>query len=86
MRLITNKSKNLLYRINADGNVTVKFGTSYAVVTQTIADTASSLYFKLQGYKNNPQGYTEIFYGEVISSTGVFTKTFKLLAGNFSSL
>lgn len=76
MRLITNKSKNLLYRISSDSNTTIQFSTSYAVVTQTIADTASSLSFKLQGYKNNQQGYTEIFYGEVISSTGVFTKTF----------
>ena len=76
MRLITNKSKNLLYRISSDSNTTIQFSTSYAVVTQTIADTYSSLSFKLQGYKNNPQGYTEIFYGEVISSTGVFTKTF----------
>jgi hypothetical protein len=76
MRLITNKSKNLLYRISSDSNTTIQFSTSYAVVTQTIADTASSLSFKLQGYKNNPQSYTNIFSGEVISSTGVFTKTF----------
>lgn len=76
MKLITNKSKNLLYRISSDSNTTIQFSTSYSVVTQTIADTASSLSFKLQGYKNNPQGYTYIFSGEVISSTGVFTKTF----------
>lgn len=76
MRLVTNKSKNLLYRISSDSNTTIQFSTSYAVVTQTIADTASSLSFKLQGYKNNPQGYTNVFSGEVISSTGVFTKTF----------
>ena len=76
MRLITNKSKNLLYRISSDSNTTIQFSTSYAVVTQTVADTDSSLYFKLQGYKNNTQGYTNIFSGEVISSTGVFTKTF----------
>lgn len=76
MRLITNKSKNLLYRISSDSNTTVQFSTSYSVVTQTIADTASSLSFKLQGYKSNSQSYTYIFSGEVISSTGVFTKTF----------
>lgn len=50
MRLITNKSKNLLYRINADGNVTVQFGTSYAVATQRTADTGTNTYVKIQGY------------------------------------
>lgn len=76
MKLITNKSKNLLYRISSDSNTTVQFSTSYAVATQTIADTSSSLSFKLQGYKNSSQSYTGLFSGEVISSTGVFTKTF----------
>jgi hypothetical protein len=76
MRLITNKSKNLLYRISSDSNTTIEFSTSYAVVTQTIADTASLLSFKLQGYKSKSQSYTYIFSGERISSTGVFTKTF----------
>ena len=75
MRLITNKSKNLLYRISSDSNTTVQFSTSYAVATQTIADTASSLSFKLQGYKNSSQSYTYVS-GGVILSTGVFTKTF----------
>lgn len=76
MKLITNKSKNLLYRISSDSNTTVQFSTSYSVVTQTTADTASSLSFKLQGYNIKAQSYTYIFSGEVISSTGVFTKTF----------
>lgn len=76
MRLITNKSKNLLYRIISDSNITIQFSTSYAVVTQTIADTASFLSFKLQGYKSKSQSYTHIFSDERISSTGVFTKTF----------
>lgn len=76
MKLITNKSKNLLYRISSDSNTTIQFSTSYAVVTQTIADTNSLLSFKLQGYKSISQSYTYIFSGEVISSTGVFTKTF----------
>lgn len=76
MRLITNKSKNLLYRISSDSNTTIQFSTSYAVVTQTIADTASLLSFKLQGYKSKSQSYTQIFSDERISSTGVFTKTF----------
>ena len=76
MRLITNKSKNLLYRISSDSNTTIQFSTSYAVVTQTIADTASLLSFKLQGYKSKSQSYTHIFSDERISSPGVFTKTF----------
>lgn len=76
MKLVTHKSKNLLYRISSDSNTTVQFSTSYSVVTQTTADTASSLSFKLQGYNIKTQSYTYIFSGEVISSTGVFTKTF----------
>lgn len=50
MKLITNKSKNLLYSINAEGNVTVQFGTSYAVATQRTADSASVNTFKIQGW------------------------------------
>lgn len=48
MRLITNKSKNLLYRINAEVNVAVQFGTSYAIATQQTADT-KALVFAIQG-------------------------------------
>lgn len=76
MRLITNKSKNLLYRISSDTNTTVQFSTSYSVVTQITADTNSSLSFKLHGYNIKAQSYTHLFYGEIISSTGVFIKTF----------
>lgn len=76
MKLVTHKSKNLLYRISSDSNTTVQLATSYSVVTQTQADTASWLSFKLQGYNINTQSYTYIFSGEKISSTGVFTKTF----------
>ena len=76
MKLVTHKSKNLLYRISSDSNTTVQFSTSYSVVTQTTADTASSLSFKLHGYNIKAQSYTYIFSGEVTSSTGVFTKTF----------
>lgn len=50
MRLITNKSKNLLYCISVEGNVTVQFGTSYAVATQRTADSASVNTFKIQGW------------------------------------
>ena len=50
MRLVTNKSKNLLYRIVNGDNVIVQFGTSYAVATQVSADKATNTYFKIQGY------------------------------------
>ncbi len=50
MRLITNKSKNLLYRIVDAGNVIIQFSTSYAVATQRTADTSSVLKFKIVGY------------------------------------
>lgn len=76
MKLVTHKSKNLLYRISSDSNTTIQLSTSYSVVTQTQADTDSWLSFKLQGYNINTQSYTYIFSGEEISSTGVFTKTF----------
>lgn len=48
MRLITNKSKNLLYRIANEVNTTVQFGTSYAIATQQTADT-KTLVFAIQG-------------------------------------
>lgn len=50
MKLITNKSKNLLYCISVEDNVTVQFGTSYAVATQRTADSASVNTFKIQGW------------------------------------
>ena len=50
MKLVTHKSKNLLYSINAEGNVTVQFSTSYTVATQISADTGTNTYFKIQGY------------------------------------
>lgn len=50
MKLITNKSKNLLYCISVEGNVTVQFGTSYAVATQRTADSSSVNTFKIQGW------------------------------------
>lgn len=49
MKLVTHKSKNLLYSISVEGNVTVQFGTSYAVATQRTADSASVNTFKIQG-------------------------------------
>lgn len=48
MKLVTNKSKNLLYRIVNEANTTVQFGTSYAIATQQTADT-KALVFTIQG-------------------------------------
>lgn len=48
MKLITNKSKNLLYRIVNEVNTTVQFSTSYAIATQQTADT-KALVFTIQG-------------------------------------
>ena len=87
MRLITNKSKNLLYRINAEGNVTVQFGTSYAIATQQTADT-KALVFAIQGRSTTDiVGLTtvnEVSLGKLIttfttpSSTGYYYIRFGL--------
>ena len=74
MKLITNKSKNLLYRIQPFNNCTVDFQTSYAVLKQTTAD-AYSLSFKGQLFKDNNY-LVALFSNEPISSVGKFTKTF----------
>lgn len=64
MKLITNKSKNLLYRIVDAGNVIVQFSTSYAVVTQRTADTSSNLKFKIIGYTATDYKYlTDKLFG-----------------------
>lgn len=75
MRLITNKSKNLLYRIQPFVNCTVDFQTSYAVLKQTTADTYN-LSFKGQLFKGVNYAGVALFSGELISSVGKFTKTF----------
>lgn len=75
MRLITNKSKNLLYRIQPFVNCTVDFQTSYAVLKQTTADTYN-LSFKGQLFKGVDYAGVTLFSGEPISSVGKFTKTF----------
>ena len=75
MKLITNKSKNLLYRIQPFNNCTVDFQTSYAVLKQTTAD-AYSLSFKGQLFKGVNYAGVALFSGEPISSVGKFTKTF----------
>lgn len=75
MKLVTNKSKNLLYRIQPFVNCTVDFQTSYAVLKQTTADTYN-LSFKGQLFKGVNYAGVALFSGEPISSVGKFTKTF----------
>lgn len=77
MRLITNKSRNLLYRIIPANNTSVQFGTSYAIATQISADSATWLNYKCQYWKNSTY-LGEIFSGgdAGLSSTGKITKTF----------
>nr|DAD82671.1 MAG TPA: hypothetical protein [Siphoviridae sp. ctrpg19] len=74
MRLITNKSKNLLYRIVDAGNVSVQFTTSYAVATQRTADSATAIKFKIVAYKGT--NYYPLMDMLPVSSVGKFTKTF----------
>ena len=75
MKLVTNKSKNLLYRIKDAGNVNVQFGTSYAIATQTSADTNTNIQYKCQ-YRKNTTYLRDVFGGAIISSTGKITRTF----------
>lgn len=75
MKLVTHKSKNLLYRIQPFVNCTVDFQTSYAVLKQTTADTYN-LSFKGQLFKGVNYAGVALFSGEPISSVGKFTKTF----------
>lgn len=77
MKLVTNKSKNLLYRILPANNCTVDFQTSYAVATQISADGATWLNYKCQYWKNSTY-LGEIFSGgdAGLSSIGKITKTF----------
>lgn len=75
MKLVTHKSKNLLYRIQPFVNCTVDFQTSYAVLKQTTADTYN-LSFKGQLFKGVNYAGVALFAGEPISSVGKFTKTF----------
>lgn len=83
MRLITNKSKNLLYCISVEGNVTVQFGTSYAVATQITADSASVNIFKIQGWdgtKYTGLAGTNIAIGKLTTTfTTPSTTGFKLI-------
>ena len=64
MKLITNKSKNLLYRILPANNCTVDFQTSYAVATQTSADTNTITAFKCQ-YRKGGTYLKDVFSGSI---------------------
>lgn len=75
MRLITNKSKNLLYRIVDARNAIVQFSTSYAVVTQRTADTNTDIQYKCQ-YRKGYIYLRDVFSSDIISSTGKITRTF----------
>lgn len=83
MRLITNKSKNLLYSISVEDNVTVQFGTSYAVATQRTADSASVNNFKIQGWdgtKHTALAGANIAIGKLTTTfTTPSTTGFKLI-------
>lgn len=74
MKLVTNKSKNLLYRIVDGGNVIVQFTTSYAVATQRTSDSATAIRFKIVAYKGTD--YYSLTDMLPVSSVGKFTKTF----------
>lgn len=75
MRLITNKSKNLLYRIVPATNCTVDFQTSYAVATQETADPNTNIQYKCQYRKGNTY-LRDVFNPAIITSTGKITRTF----------
>ena len=74
MKLVTNKSKNLLYRIVDGGNVIVQFTTSYAVATQRTSDSATVSKFKIVAYKGTD--YYLLTDMLPVSSIGKFTRTF----------
>lgn len=75
MRLITNKSKNLLYRIVPASNCTVDFQTSYAVATQKTADPNTNIQYRCQ-YRKGKTYLREVFHPAIITSTGKITRTF----------
>lgn len=72
MKLVTHKSKNLLYRILPATNCTVQFGTSYAVATQTSADTNTNIQYKCQ-YRKDGAYLRDVFVSSFITSTGKIT-------------
>ena len=78
MRLITNKSKNLLYRILPTANCTVQLATSYAVATQTSADSMTFIYYKCQYRKDG--AYLRDVFSAGEATIGKITRTFTTLA------
>lgn len=75
MKLVTHKSKNLLYRILPANNCTVDFRTSYAIATQTSADTNTNIQYKCQ-YRKDGTYLRDVFDNAFITSTGKITRTF----------
>lgn len=75
MKLVTNKSKNLLYRILPANNCTVDFQTSYAIATQISADTNTNIQYKCQ-YRKDVTYLRDVFGSAFITSTGKITRTF----------
>lgn len=75
MKLVTHKSKNLLYRILPANNCTVDFRTSYAIATQTSADTNTNIQYKCQ-YRKDGTYLRDVFDSAFITSTGKITRTF----------
>lgn len=53
MKLVTHKSKNLLYRIQPYSNCNVQFGTSYAIATQISVDSLTALSYNCQYRKDS---------------------------------
>ncbi len=74
MKLITNKSKNLLYRIQPYSNCNIQFGTSYAIATQISADSLTALSYNCQ-YRKDSTYLMGAFSGD-LSKPEKITRTF----------
>lgn len=74
MKFITNKSKNLLYRIQPLSNCNVQFGTSYAIATQISADSLTTLSYNCQ-YRKDSIYLSGAFSGN-LSKPEKITRTF----------
>lgn len=74
MKLITNKSKNLLYRIQPYSNCDIQFGTSYAIATQISADSLTALSYNCQ-YRKDSTYLMGAFSGN-LSKPEKITRTF----------
>lgn len=74
MKLVTNKSKNLLYRIQPYSNCNVQFGTSYAIATQISVDSLTALSYNCQ-YRKDSTYLMGAFSGN-LSKPEKITRTF----------